>query len=107
MPRMNAEGGYEGGNVGMVDKGEGSVQGIDLKIDPNSIPELKDYQPGDTIDLTLKCKLSDQGDESGMVQADVLSVSAEPMSAGMKSMRMANRPPDMSGTNIKMGQDEQ
>lgn len=57
-----------------------------LVVDPSTVDGLSDYQPGDTVNLTVKCKYTPP-DKSGMSEMDVISVKAEPMDGGAKIHR--------------------
>lgn len=99
MP-FGKEGDYKGADAPLLE--EKPTDKVQLRLDPVSIPELKDFQPGDTVDLTLKVKLGAPG-EDGMSDAEVLRVSAEAMAPAAKGMRqmMGKRAPDMSGTSME------
>lgn len=99
MPRFDKEGRY------MNDAGEEEMKASDkaqLSLDPASIPGLEDFQPGDTVDLTIKARMGENKGE-GLVDLEVLNVKAQPMDTGAKVLRREQK--GYSG-DMGMGEDE-
>lgn len=104
MAGMNSsfdEGGRYQGSTGPR-MNEGPQEGVQLRLDPATVPGMEDYQPGDKVSATIEFTIGDPG-EDGMSEATVTHVSVEPMAEGPKRTRMMNRKPSMAGTNLDRG----
>jgi hypothetical protein len=87
---MDEEGGYRpnsGSYDDLNDKPEAS-----LSINPKSIKGLENYRGNDTVNLTVKVRLpQDMEGEEGMIEPEIISVTAEPMEDGARVTRMREK----------------
>lgn len=85
MPAMMDDKGAYRPDSGDFDSKENAPKGS-LVIDPKTVRGLEGYQPGDTVNLTLKVRYMEPNEE-GMSDLEIISASAEEMDESMAMSR--------------------
>ena len=73
-------GAYDDGN-----KAEGS-----LMLNPSTVKGLENYEPGDTVSLTIKARYNGPS-EDGLSELDIITATAGEMASGPKLHRMKGK----------------